>query len=103
MLAGTAECFVAAPGVVVGAVATNCLEAVANVKAEATDGVNAVANVVARPASLFDVNLLVGTAAYFIAAPRAGNCVVFTTIIVAGATNFADTFANIVAIVADDV
>ena len=47
--------------------------------------------------------MLVGSAAYFIAAPRAGNCVVFTAIIVASATNVAVTFANIVAIVADDV
>ena len=102
-LIGTAEFCIASPRVVVGAVATNVSEAVANVEAEATDGVSAVADVVARPASWHDVNLLVGTAAYFIAAPRAGNSVVFTAIIVAGATNSADTFANVVAIVAYDM
>ena len=111
ILIDTADFFIAAPRVVVGAVfpdvvdsvATNVSEAVANVEAEATDGVSAVADVVARPASWHDVNLLVGTAAYFIAAPRAGNSVVFTAIIVAGATNSADTFANVVAIVAYDM
>jgi hypothetical protein len=101
-LIGTAEC-IASPRVVVGAVATIVSEAVANVKAEATDGVNAIADVVARLASWHDVNLLVGTAAYFIAAPRAGNSVVFTAIIKAGATNSADAFANVVAIVAYDM
>ena len=101
-LIGSAEC-IASPRVVVGAVATNVSEAFANVKAEATDGVYAVADVVARPASWHDVNLLVGTAAYSIAAPRAGNSVVFTAIMEAGATNSADAFANVVAIVAYDM
>ena len=73
-LIGTAEFFfIAAPRVVVGAVfpdvvdsvATNVSEAVANVEAEAADGVSAVADVVARPPSRNDVNLLVGTAAHY--------------------------------------
>jgi len=102
-LIGSAEFCIASPRVVVGAVATNVSEAFANVKAEATDGVYAVADVVARPASWHDVNLLVGTAAYSIAAPRAGNSVVFTAIMEAGATNSADAFANVVAIVAYDM
>ena len=45
MLTGAAECFVAAPGVVVDAVFA------AIVEASVTDGIEAVANVVARPAT----------------------------------------------------
>ena len=45
MLAGAAECFVAAPGVVVDAVFAAICEA------SVTDGLEAVANVVARPAT----------------------------------------------------
>ena len=59
--------------------------------------------VVSELPSWYGVNLLVGTAAYLLAAPRADNGVVFTAIVMAGAINFADTFANVVAIVADDV
>ena len=51
----------------------------------------------------YGVSLLVCTAAYFIATPRAGEGVVFTAIIMAGATNSADTLANVVAYAADDM
>ena len=45
MLTGASECFVAAPGVVIDAVFA------AVVEASVTDGIEAVANVVARPAT----------------------------------------------------
>ena len=66
MLTGAAECFVAAPGVVVDAVFA------AIVEASVTDGLEAVANVVARPATAVVVVGVVVEPPGF--CPMAGSC-----------------------------
>jgi hypothetical protein len=78
MLAGAAECFIAAPGVVVVVVFA------AVVEASVTDGLKAVANVVARPATAVVVMGVVGEPPGFCPSSGSSDAVVLSPFVVGG-------------------